>query len=356
LEVGFSFSDPFVYDGVTFGGIPPYGECADNLNGVFGVCSGVRVCVTAGSSTYTTVSDLLPNFNIRPVAVYEDLYSGLSDGRCNVIAEGKVDVSENRVREMGYNGTYEVGQNTFSKTPLSVVMRENDPQWVDFVNFVLRSLVTAEKQGITNVTAPDFYTTTLFGKRFENMFIDAIGVVGNYGQIYEKHLERILPREGPNLINNGSTGLLYSHPLSFTSESVPNPMNGSMIRTIRERGVLRCGIPQRIVSSRTIFIQKLKDAAATTKGEDHWKGINADYCYALAASLFQGNNASNVIEFIAFSRNDNPFVLLYEGKVDVLAGITVDAEVDVMEPTTRTGYTFSVPYLYKTKYDTPTST
>jgi len=69
-----------------------------------------------------------------------------------------------------------------------------------------------EEQEIVKATASVFLTLTGFGANYEKMFQNAVAEVGNYGEMYERHLESILPRTEVNRINDGSTGLIYVMP------------------------------------------------------------------------------------------------------------------------------------------------
>ena len=66
-----------------------------------------------------------------------------------------------------------------------MVTREDDKKWSDFVNWVFLSLKAAEEQNITKTTASKFMTTTVFGDKYKDMFVNAIQAVGNYGDFYK---------------------------------------------------------------------------------------------------------------------------------------------------------------------------
>jgi len=322
-KTGFTFSTPFLYDGAVFGGISPYLECADQRNAFFGECKGVRVCITEGSSTYKVVSDFLPDSIFRHVK-YEGLVKGLEDGICNVIVETSFDVSLHKVREAGFDDdNYTVGKNLFSKTPVSTVVRSDDQQWADFVNWVIKSFFVAEQQNITNENAQEFMTTDLFGPEYENMFINAISAVGNYEQLYMKHFDESIPRGGLNVINNGSTPLLYAPPFGTITEETTEVKYSTTIETIQERGVLHCG--KRI--------------------SETWSELGAEYCKALAASLF---NDTSKVKFIEIASENDGMSMLDSGNIDIFSGGPVNLLGDVGGATElELGHTFSLPYYYE---------
>mmetsp|Transcript_16351 Transcript_16351/g.22788 ORF Transcript_16351/g.22788 Transcript_16351/m.22788 type:complete len:655 (+) Transcript_16351:97-2061(+) len=323
-KTGFSFSTPLFYDGAIFGGLSTYLECADRRDAFFGVCKGVRVCITEGSSTYNVVSDFLPDSIFRQVK-YEDLVKGMKDGTCNVIVETSIDVSLHKVREAGFDDDdYKVGKNYFSKTPLSTVVRQDDQQWADFVNWVIKAFFVAEQQNITNANAQEFMTTDVFGPEYKNMFINAISAVGNYEQLYMKHLDESIPRGGLNVINNGSTALLYAPPFGTIKDETTEVKNSIMIETIQERGVLHCG----------------------ERKSETWSELGAEYCKALAASLFNGDTSK--IKFIEIASDNDGLSMLDSGNIDVLSGGPVNLLGDVGGATELDfGHTFSLPYYYE---------
>jgi len=81
------------------------------------------------------------------------------------------------------------------------------------VFWVAEATVCAEESGITERTSNSMPLVNLFGLDFSRMFRDAIGTVGNHGEIYSYNLEPDIPREGLNqLAQQNATGPLH---LSF---------------------------------------------------------------------------------------------------------------------------------------------
>lgn len=186
VRTGFEFSPVYFYDGLIFGGVPPYvTTCAEQVNTTGAVCDSLRICAVAGTTHLDLVRTQFSDRHIRPRPNLESLYSGLADETCNVVAWELNGVAENIVRLNGYQGLYETGTKYFSREPLAVVTREGDLKWTDFVFWIIQALLSAEEKGITQATAGEFQTTELFGPEFENMFQNVIAAVGNYGEMYE---------------------------------------------------------------------------------------------------------------------------------------------------------------------------
>lgn len=87
-----------------------------------------------------------------------------------------------------------------------MVTREEDPQWSNFVFWIVSATISAEEQFINQKMSNDMVYIYLFGPSLKGMFRDAIGAVGNYGEIYNRSMELIVPRGGRNLLNTNPIG------------------------------------------------------------------------------------------------------------------------------------------------------
>ena len=83
---------------------------------------------------------------------------------------------------------------------------------------------------------------------FAYAFRNAVREVGNYGEIYRRTLEGLLPRPVPDQINGGDSGLIYAFPFG-TPDGVlaEGPQQGSTLDEIQTRGYLKCGISLRVI-------------------------------------------------------------------------------------------------------------
>ena len=81
--------------------------------------------------------------------------------------------------------------------------RHDDPQWSDFVYWVVMGLIYAESADISSQeNLSDLPVINLFGEEFTEMFVDIISAVGSYAEIYNNTLEPLIPRSGGNLLND----------------------------------------------------------------------------------------------------------------------------------------------------------
>lgn len=109
----YAFSTPYLYDGLRFGGVPKYVDCADKLT-TTGECNDTMVCVNRGTTDLDILSSLLPGSNI--VVLNNDTYGeALNESLCNVVSGEQVKIAETTIREQGFTGDYVVSEHVFSK-------------------------------------------------------------------------------------------------------------------------------------------------------------------------------------------------------------------------------------------------
>jgi general L-amino acid transport system substrate-binding protein len=233
---GYTFSTPYLVNGLIFAGLPEYLECLEgpldaNVTAATS-CEEAKICVLDGTTHKDIVLQKLPELAIGSVvtpSTLELFYDHFINGDvCNILAGEQFDLSEEILRKKRYSGPYQVGSQVLSKELISMVTRDDDPEWSDFVNWILQALMSAEElrifSGSSNDVSPSELETTLaFGKRFEFMFQDAFFVVGDYGQIYAKHLESLVPRSDANQINlGGETPGMYAIQVSLNIMFIDN--------------------------------------------------------------------------------------------------------------------------------------
>jgi general L-amino acid transport system substrate-binding protein len=335
--MGFTFSTPYMYGEMFFNGIPKFVTCADKLSAI-GECASIRICSIKGTTWHDKTEDLFPASNIVATENEHESIKHLIEGKCDVIQGEQYGASEVELRALGYDGPYAKGVNAFTKEPLAMVTRDGDPEFADFAEMVLQSLFHAEAQNVTMMTADTFaHTGEFFGDEYEDMFKNALAAVGNYGEIYARHLEPISTRLKVNTINHGETGLLVSHPFGKVDTVGPGPMKGGVIESILERGFLRCGIPLTNSNSPSA----LEDAQEPNS--DERVGLDMEFCRALAASILQ--HAPDNVSFKSFPASEyrNISLALENGDIDVYAGGEVNMSSNILSP----GLSFSRPYFYE---------
>jgi general L-amino acid transport system substrate-binding protein len=122
----------------------------------------------------------------------------------------------------------------FSKEPLGPAVLDGDSKWAQVVRWAILATISAEEFGITSANVDEIQATTedVSIKRFLGVEIvtDGVGAildpglglptdfayqivkqVGNYGEIFERHLAPLGLKRGVNALwTNG--GLMYSPP------------------------------------------------------------------------------------------------------------------------------------------------
>jgi general L-amino acid transport system substrate-binding protein len=196
---------------------------------------GATICVLAGT---TTEGNLADTFNALGLD-YEGLVLDTGDataaaydaGRCDGLTSDKSQLAGLRTG-LTNPADHVILPETMSKEPLGPVWAHGDQQWGDVVRWVVNSLIVAEEKGITQGNVQDIAasdpqdpeTRRLLGIEGEfgallglepDFVIDVILAVGNYGEIYERHLGPAgtdIPRAGSLNALWSDGGMIYAQP------------------------------------------------------------------------------------------------------------------------------------------------
>ncbi|HLF37831.1 MAG TPA: amino acid ABC transporter substrate-binding protein, partial [Anaerolineales bacterium] len=200
-----------------------------------GDMAGATVCVLTGTTTEGNLADA---FNERGLS-YEPLVFATSDETRVAYGEGRCDgLTSDKSQLNGLRTALEVPADhiilpeAMSKEPLGPVWAQGDQQWGDVVRWVVNAIILAEEKGITSSNVDgivasdpqDIEVRRLLGIEGEfgamlglapDFVVNVIREVGNYGEIYDRHLGPNgidIPREGSlnELWMDG--GLLYALP------------------------------------------------------------------------------------------------------------------------------------------------
>ena len=327
VNTGFTFSVPYAYTDLVYGGLPEYVACAeDNLN-THGNCSDLRICTNFNTGYFDAIVDKIPErFLIKRNSSLDNVL-GFVEGACNVVPAENSGVMEWGLDFLGYQGEFVRGEELFQRDVATIATRDNDPEFSDFVNIILMGFFAAEINNVTKETADDMGGAGVLGENIAQ----AIKTVGSFKDVYETGIAPFLSRKSWNLLNNGTTGLLFSFLPGKARVTGPGPVVGGTLQSIAERKILRCGI------------QVKRPGFASLDDERELVGIDVDYCKMLAASVLGEPNA---VDFIPLLDKAHGYQKLNDGEVDVLAGFEWNIVDDYREPTTKVGYSFSQPYFY----------
>src|SRR6266852_5120342 len=226
--LGLNFAPVVFYDGQGFMVAKKLGvKAAKELN-------GATICVAPGTTTELNLADYFRanKMEFKPVVIekIDELYAAFFSGRCDVMTGDASALAANRTGRASNPDDYVILPERISKEPLAPVVRHGDEQWFDIVDWAIYALIEAEEKGITQKNVDDMLKTDDPGiKRMlgvtpglgkalgldEKWAYNAIKGVGNYGEIFDKHLGLTSPLKLERGYNNLWTkgGLIYAMPI-----------------------------------------------------------------------------------------------------------------------------------------------
>jgi len=229
---GVSFAHPNYYDGQAM--LTRQAEFAN-----IGELDGAAICVTAGTTTELNLADYFgaQNMDFQPVVLedYDQIFQAFRQNRCDA-------VTGDRSALAGLLPTWEedtealvIFDDVISKEPLAPGVLDGDDQWFDVVNMVVNGLILAEELGVTSenidqeVESPsDPKIGALLGVPVEEgeeaglsfdpglaveptFMQNVIRAVGNYGEIFDRHLTPLDIERGINALWTDG-GIQYAIP------------------------------------------------------------------------------------------------------------------------------------------------
>ncbi|GKX38324.1 amino acid ABC transporter substrate-binding protein [Pectobacterium carotovorum subsp. carotovorum] len=227
-SLGLHFAPPTFYTGTGF-----MVRTSANVKKVEDL-DGATVCITPGSSTERNVAQIFASRNLHytPVVIEnnKEYVAAYLSGRCDVIARDKVALPGVRTFDAEKPSDHVILPGIYSKEPLAMAVRQGDDQWYDIVKWVVYATFNAEEMeiGQQNVdsklksTDPDIQAllgvTGDYGQKLglnNQWAYNLIKQVGNYGDIYNRHLGPDTPAPLERDLNNLWTkgGLLYGLPI-----------------------------------------------------------------------------------------------------------------------------------------------
>jgi general L-amino acid transport system substrate-binding protein len=200
----------------------------------FADLQGATICFEKGTTHVANLSDYVLQRGWTYKALVLDNLPGMMEafirGQCQAVTSDRSQLVAMRVLAPGGPQGYDILPEIISQEPLGPVVRRGDDEWFALVKWVLLALIEAEEHGVTqaNVRALQKDSTHPGLRRFldsQGLPEKALGIspgwvvrvveaVGNYGEIYERHLgsqsELKLERGLNRLWNQG--GLMYGPP------------------------------------------------------------------------------------------------------------------------------------------------
>jgi len=203
----------------------------------FEAVDGATVCTNAGTTTEKNITEGAAvagvEITLETVETFPEAMEKFKAGTCDLVTTDGSGLFGNRSAEVaaGTEGAAEwiiFPEAPISKEPLGPVVRQNDSQWFDVVQWTVFATFIADEQGVTSANVGDMMDATpelarLFGGEGElqtamgldaEAFLNVIKQVGNYGELYEKNLTGPLDlaREGSFNMQWFDGGLIYAPP------------------------------------------------------------------------------------------------------------------------------------------------
>ena len=204
-----NFAQTMFYDGQGF--------MARKDLGVSGLLEleGAKVCVQQGTTTELNLQDFdnQNNLNLEVLTFETNISTNAAyeSAQCDALTTDRSGLVSTRAG-LADPSAHVILPGTISEEPLGPVVPHGDDQWYDIVKTVMAIIIYAEAFGVTSGTVPDAVTgdtavDRLFGLEGsygqESLGLsptvaqDVIRAVGNYGEIYGRHLTPLgLEREG----------------------------------------------------------------------------------------------------------------------------------------------------------------
>lgn len=204
---------------------------------------GGSICVQTGTTTELNITDYISarglNIELQVFADANATWDAYVQGRCDGFTTDKSGLAA-YISTAEDPGAHMILAETLSKEPLAILTPQNDPQFAEVAAWTVYGLIQAEEWGITSSNIADFlpaegeadeaYTARVTPSvaRFlgqagnqsgtylgiaNDFMVTVITQVGNYGEIYDRHLVALgLTRAGSlnDLWTRG--GLMYSPP------------------------------------------------------------------------------------------------------------------------------------------------
>jgi general L-amino acid transport system substrate-binding protein len=235
-DIGMQFVATTYYDGqqmmanpATLPGVTPQSG--------FEAIDGATVCTNAGTTTEKNITEGAQvagvNITLETVETFPDAMEKFKSGTCDIVTTDGSGLFGNRAAEAaaGTEGAAEwviFPEAPISKEPLGPVVRQNDDQWMDIVQWTVFATFIADENGVDSTNVDSMMEDTpelarLFGGEGElqtamglnaDAFLQVIKQVGSYGELFEKNLTGPLDlqREGSFNMQWFDGGLIYAPP------------------------------------------------------------------------------------------------------------------------------------------------
>ena len=231
-EVGMDFGPTTYYDGQQL-----MARAGDNFTNASQVSDigGAVVCTNAGTTTEQNIADAAAaagvDITLNTFEDFDIVTTNFIDGACDIITtDGSALVGRKANQQPAGQEWVIFPATPISKEPLGPTYGQNQSRFADVVNWTVYAMIIADEKGInqSNVDAmaaspPDAEAERLLGTvegelqtdmgLAPDAFFQVIKQVGNYNDVYDRHLVPVgLTREGSSNAGWLDGGLIYAPP------------------------------------------------------------------------------------------------------------------------------------------------
>ncbi len=193
---------------------------------------GASVCIQTGTTTELNLADFFRSNNMKFKSVVfekaDEIRAAYDAGRCDVYTTDRSGLAAQRSL-LKKPDDHVVLPEVVSKEPLGPVVRHGQSEWGDVARWTLFALIVAEELGVTSANVDQMKSSKnpevlrllgVEGKMGEQLGVrqdwayQIVKSVGNYGEIYERHVGVNTPLKLERGLNAQWTkgGLLYAPP------------------------------------------------------------------------------------------------------------------------------------------------
>ena len=195
---------------------------------------GATICVASGTTTEGNVATEFERLGISPAEVLsfadpELIQEAFLAGRCDGWSSDRSQLTGLRSEFPDGPDALRILEDTFSKEPLAPAVADGETELAQAVNWAIFATIQAEEFGITSENIGDFEgdenpsIRTFLGEDEEggtfdpglglppDFAVQVITQVGNYGEIFDRHLSPLGLERGENALWTDG-GLLYAPP------------------------------------------------------------------------------------------------------------------------------------------------
>jgi len=167
---------------------------------------GASICVAQGSTTELNIADYFRahkmDYRITTFADLDEARNAYEQGRCDAWTNDRSALAA-RGLQLKNRDAHIILPETISKEPIGPIVRQNDSQWAHIVRWTFFALIAAEELGVTQANVEEMRKSDnpeikrLLGVGDDlgqknglsaDWAYQAIKQLGNYGEIFERHL------------------------------------------------------------------------------------------------------------------------------------------------------------------------